>query len=81
MKTVAIYEAKNHLSELLAAVEKGETVSITRRGRPVARLVGIDEQAAVRGQRVVDALDTLHDLRRGVHLAGDLKQIARSGLD
>lgn len=56
-------------------------MSITRRGRPVARLVGIDEQATVRGQRVADALSTLQDLRRGVRLAGDLKQIARSGLD
>lgn len=39
MKTVAIYEAKTHLSELLAAVELGEEVTITRRGTPIARLV------------------------------------------
>lgn len=39
MKTVAIYEAKTHLSELLAAVELGEEVTITRRGNPIARLV------------------------------------------
>jgi prevent-host-death family protein len=39
VKTVAIYEAKTHLSELLAAVELGEEVTITRRGTPIARLV------------------------------------------
>lgn len=39
MKTVAVYEAKTHLSELLAAVELGEEVTITRRGNPIARLV------------------------------------------
>jgi prevent-host-death family protein len=37
--TVGAYEAKTHLSSLLDRVEKGESVMITRNGRPVARLV------------------------------------------
>jgi prevent-host-death family protein len=41
VKTVAIYEAKTHFSELLAAVELGEEVTITRRGNPIARLVAV----------------------------------------
>lgn len=41
MREVGAFEAKTHLSELLAAVEAGETVTITRRGRPVARLVPV----------------------------------------
>ena len=39
MREVGSFEAKNHLSALLDAVERGEEVVITRRGRPVARLV------------------------------------------
>ena len=39
MKEVAVYEAKTRLSELLAEVEQGEQVTITRRGLPIARLV------------------------------------------
>lgn len=39
MVAVALAEAKARLSELIARVEQGETVSITRRGKPVARLV------------------------------------------
>jgi prevent-host-death family protein len=35
---VGVLEAKNRLSELLAAAERGEEVVITRRGEPVARL-------------------------------------------
>ena len=38
-KSVGVHEAKTHLSRLLAAVEAGEEVEITRRGVPVARLV------------------------------------------
>ena len=38
-RTVSVAEAKAHLSELLDAVEKGEHVEITRRGRPIADIV------------------------------------------
>ena len=43
MQTLGAYEAKTRLPELLRAVERGESITITRRGVPVARLVGIDE--------------------------------------
>lgn len=39
MRTVAVVEAKSQFSALLAAVESGEEVAITRRGRVIARLV------------------------------------------
>lgn len=39
MITVGSFEAKTKLAELLDKVEGGETVTITRRGKPVARLV------------------------------------------
>ena len=39
MRSASVAEAKAKLSELLDQVEAGETVSITRRGKPVARLV------------------------------------------
>lgn len=81
MKTVAVYQAKNQLSELLAAVEAGETVAITRRGRPIARLVGVEPDRSDPTQRVADAMAALRDLRRGVHLEGDYKEIGREGLD
>lgn len=39
MHTVGSYEAKTHLPRLLERVEHGETITITRHGKPVARLV------------------------------------------
>jgi len=84
MKNVPIYEAKNRLSELLAAVEQGDTVTITRHGRPVARLVADTGDAAEhvpQRQRVAAALEALRRLRHGVRLEGDPKTIAREGLD
>ena len=47
MKTVPVHEAEARLSELLAAVELGEEITITRHGRPVARIVAVADTSAV----------------------------------
>lgn len=39
MKTVGSKAAKTHLPRLLERVERGETITILRHGKPVARLV------------------------------------------
>ena len=39
MKHAGIREARQHLSALIAEVRKGHEITITDRGRPVARLV------------------------------------------
>jgi prevent-host-death family protein len=44
MKSVGSYEAKTHLPRLLSQVEKGETITITKRGKPIARIVPADDQ-------------------------------------
>lgn len=42
-KQYNVAEAKAHLSDLLARVEGGQEVMIARAGRPVARLVAVEE--------------------------------------
>jgi prevent-host-death family protein len=41
MEEIGAFEAKNRLGSLLDEVEKGNEIIITRRGKPVARLVPI----------------------------------------
>ena len=48
MNSLSIREARKHLSDLVRAAEHGESVTITRRGRRVARLVPV-EKKPVRG--------------------------------
>ena len=38
MREIGAFEAKTHFSELLVAVEGGESITVTRRGKPVAIL-------------------------------------------
>ncbi len=81
---VPLAAAKNQLSALVARVEQGEEIAITRRGVPVVRLVpesGERNGPAGRRERVALALERLQQLRSGVVLEGDLGLIAREGLD
>jgi prevent-host-death family protein len=39
MRVIQASEAKTHLASLLDEVERGETLVITRHGRPIARIV------------------------------------------
>lgn len=82
MKSVAIYEAKARFSELLAAVQAGEEVSITKHGKLVARLVPVhtDKPAQnTRQQQVAETFRKLRELRKGVILEGDIKEIIAEG--
>lgn len=49
MHQVSVHEAKTHLSRLLRRAIAGEDVVITRSGRPVVRLVPVEEERPVFG--------------------------------
>jgi prevent-host-death family protein len=66
MSDVALFEAKNRLSELINRVEAGEEIAITRRGKVVARLVPPAPEEA--NQRARDAIANLRASRKGVSL-------------
>ena len=60
---VGSYEAKTHLPRLLDSVERGETVVITRRGRPAARLVPVTSDG-LDARVVIDEFKTYSRSRR-----------------
>jgi prevent-host-death family protein len=57
--SVGAYEAKTHLPRLLDRVECGETITITRHGKAVARLVPAAGDAAK-----VDVDQVIADMKR-----------------
>jgi prevent-host-death family protein len=48
MERIGVRELRQHASRYLHRVEQGETVEVTQRGRPVARLVPLDRAATER---------------------------------
>lgn len=67
MKTVGAFEAKTHLNELLKRVSKGETIRITLRGTPVAKLVPAREDEQRDLKRTVREI---REIRKGASLGG-----------
>ncbi len=64
METIGAFEAKTHLSALLDKVSKGETITITRHGIPIALLVPV---ASVRKKLSHEEIvEGMHELRKKV---------------
>jgi prevent-host-death family protein len=65
MTSVSAYEAKTHFSALLERAGGGESIVVTRHGRPVAKLVPYDA-----AEPVDDVIASLRRVREGVRLDG-----------
>lgn len=66
MDEIGSFEAKNKLSELLLKAERGEEIVITRRGRPVAKLVPVSAKHDAEGAR--DAMRRIRTLAQQMKL-------------
>ncbi len=66
MKQVGVYEAKTQLPRLLDSVERGETITITRHGKPVARLVPMGAPR----RSVEETIAAIRKARKGRSLGG-----------
>lgn len=66
-----MFEAKTHLSALIEAVQRGETITITKRGKPVAKLVGHGEGTPDEREVRRAAIERLLEIRKDFTL-GDL---------
>lgn len=56
-----MYEAKTHFSRLVARAEEGEEITISRAGRPVARIVPISSPRLPRRPGVWKGKVVIHD--------------------
>ena len=74
---IGAYEAKTHFSQLLERVEKGERITITKHGKPVAVLAPADAQ---RTRPVSEVIAEIRELRKGARLDGlKIKDMIREG--
>jgi len=78
-KQIGIFEAKNRLSDLVDQAERGERIYITRRGKRVAMITGIEEEVEeVSGESLIKALRKFRShARRGPERLKDLIEEGR----
>lgn len=61
MKTLNIHAAKTHLSSLVAEAEAGEEIIIARAGKPVARLMPLENKKRPRKPGTMKGLIWMSD--------------------
>jgi prevent-host-death family protein len=76
VKNVGVYDAKTNLPRLLDEVEAGETVVITRHGKPIAKLVRLEEPKP----DVAETIAAIKASRKGRSLGGlTIKEMIEEG--
>lgn len=77
MDSIGSYEAKTHLPQLLERVAKGEKITITKHGVPVATLQPAD---ASKKPPVREVIDQLKQFRHGQRLDGlSIRELIEEG--
>lgn len=76
-REVSIFDAKTHLSRLVARAERGDVVTITRRGKPVARIVPVLSEAVGSDRRTL--LRRLRAFRDRIEGPVDVRALVREG--
>lgn len=72
---IGAYAAKTHLPALLERVARGESITITRRGKPVAELRPIGTSDPARLQAAMERLNALRRARPAGRAPIDLAEI------
>jgi len=72
MDSISLSEARKRLSDLVRAAERGESVTITRRGKQVARIVPAE-------QKPLKPLPDLSEFRASIKVSG--KPLSQTVID
>lgn len=75
-ESIGAFEAKTHLSALLGKVAKGAEFTITKRGKPVARLV---PAKSARKADIDKTIARLKSIRAGTSLGRNWKKLRDAG--
>jgi prevent-host-death family protein len=73
---IGVYEAKTRLTAILDQVEHGEQFTITKHGRPIARLVPV---LGTGRDRRREAIARIKELRKGQTLGVPIKELINEG--
>jgi prevent-host-death family protein len=73
VRTISARDANQKFAELLRAVEAGAEFVVTRRGKPIARVISASEDGTrtLTAQQEAALERTLKRLSKGWHLGGD----------
>ena len=63
---IGAFEAKTHFSQILARVENGSDFIVTKRGKPVAKIIPIQEEVQMTYEEALEEFKRLRKNYKGV---------------
>ena len=79
MRTSGIFEAKQHFSALIDAVEAGEEVRITRHGKEVVRMLPIKRKPVISDEQVARELAAIAALHARIQPGPNWRSLRDEG--
>jgi len=76
---IGAFEAKTHFSRIIAEVEYGADYVITKRGKPVAKIIPFEQEKGMTRKEAMAKLAELRKLYRGKPGSFDIRKAIEDG--
>jgi prevent-host-death family protein len=73
-RLISLREANQHLAQYVQVVEQGEEIIITRRGKPIAKMIPITDKPLLTPQQEVTRKIIMDLMKKGISLKGETFQ-------
>ena len=78
--TIGAFEAKTHFSEVISEVQNGSDYVITKRGKPVAKVIPFVEKRQTRQEAIAELRASIQKHWQGPPLRpGEIKEMIEAG--
>jgi len=76
---IGAFEAKTHFSQLINEVERGADYIVTKRGKPVAKIIPFEQQPTMTFQEACEKLKEMRKLFRGEPGSFNIREAIEEG--
>ena len=78
-QSIGAFEAKTHFSKIIEKAERGEDFVITRRGKPVAKIIPFEKEPEMSFKEAVEQLMEMRKLYRGKPGSFNIREAIEEG--
>ena len=78
-QSIGAFEAKTHFSQLIEKAENGEDFVITRRGKPVAKIIPFEQKKEMTRKEAIEELIEMRKLYRGEPGSFNIREAIEDG--
>jgi prevent-host-death family protein len=78
-QTIGAFEAKTHFSRIVEKAEQGDDFIITRRGKPVAKIIPFEQKPEMTRSEAIEKLVEMRKLYRGKSGSFNIREAIEDG--